>query len=172
MHTLRMPLAAGDKLGPYEILTPIGAGGMGEVYKGRDTRLNRTIAIKILKAGARQRFEREVRAISALNHSHICHLHDIGTQDGMDFLVMEYLDGDTVERRLKKGPLPIKQALTHGIEIASALAAAHQAGIVHRDLKPANIILAKEGAKLLDFGLAKPVIRWRQRFNRHTRYYR
>ena len=167
-----MSLAAGDKLGPYEILTPIGAGGMGEVYKGRDTRLNRTIAIKILKAGARQRFEREARAISALNHSHICHLHDIGTQDGMDFLVMEYLDGDTVERRLKKGPLPIKQALTHGIEIASALAAAHQAGIVHRDLKPANIILCQGRCEATRFRTGKAGHPCRQRFNRHTHYYR
>ena len=113
-----MPLAAGKRLGPYEILGPIGAGGMGEVYKGRDTRLNRTIAIKILKPGARERFEREARCISALNHLHICDLHDIGTQDGIDFLVMEYLDGDTLERHLKKGPLPIRRALTHGIEIA------------------------------------------------------
>ena len=132
---------------------------MGEVYEGRDTRLDRIIAIKILKPGARERFEREARAISALNHPHICDLHDIGTDSGMDFLVMEYLEGDTLERRLKKGPLPIAQALTHGVEIASALAAAHQAGIVHRDLKPANIILCKRGAKLLDFGLAKPVTR-------------
>ena len=156
-----MSLTPGTRLGPYEILSPLGAGGMGEVYKAKDTRLDRTVAIKVLPAHvasspeARQRFEREARAVSSLNHPHICTLHDVGHQDGVDFLVLELLEGQTLADRLVKGPLPVDQALRHGIEIAGALAAAHRRGIVHRDLKPANIMLAKSGVKLLDFGLAK-----------------
>jgi serine/threonine protein kinase/Tol biopolymer transport system component len=154
-------LAAGTRLGPYEIASPIGAGGMGEVYRAKDTRLNRTVAVKVLSAQLastpelRQRFEREARAISALNHRHICVLHDIGQQDGIAFLVMEYLEGESLADRLMKGVLPLDQALRHGIEIAEALQAAHRQGIVHRDLKPGNVMVTKSGIKLLDFGLAK-----------------
>ena len=156
-----MALTAGTNLGPYQIESPLGAGGMGEVYKARDTRLDRTVAIKVLPEHVandpdlKQRFEREARTVAALNHPHICTLHDIGTQDGIDFLVMEYLDGQTLAQRLEKGALPLDQALTIAIEIADALDKAHRQGIVHRDLKPANIMLTKAGAKLLDFGLAK-----------------
>ena len=157
-----MPLQPGTSLGPYQIDAPLGAGGMGEVYKATDTRLDRTVAIKVLPEHVasdpdlKQRFEREARTVAALNHPHICTLHDIGTQDGIDFLVMEYLDGQTLAQRLEKGALPLDQALTIAIEIADALDKAHRQGIVHRDLKPANIMLTKAGAKLLDFGLAKP----------------
>ncbi|HXT74273.1 MAG TPA: protein kinase [Candidatus Angelobacter sp.] len=156
-----MSLEAGTRLGPYEIHAPIGAGGMGEVYRARDTRLGRDVAIKILpahlteKADARQRFEREARAVSSLNHPHICTLHDIGHQDGTDFLVMEFLEGETLAKRLDKGPLPTAELLRVAIEIADALEKAHRQGILHRDLKPGNIMLTKTGAKLLDFGLAK-----------------
>ena len=156
-----MPLASGTTLGPYQIEAPVGAGGMGEVYRARDTRLDRTVAIKVLPEHVaadpdlKQRFEREAKTISNLNHPHICTLHDIGTQDGIDFLVMEYLDGETLAQRLEKGALPLDQALTIAIEIADALNKAHRQGIVHRDLKPGNIMLTKAGAKLLDFGLAK-----------------
>jgi serine/threonine protein kinase len=152
----------GARLGPYVIAATLGAGGMGEVYKARDTRLDRTVALKVLSpdltrdSNARQRFEREARAAAALAHPHICTLLDIGRQDDVDYLVMEYLDGETIASRLGRGKLPVDQALTYGIEIAGALSAAHRAGIVHRDLKPANIMLTKTGAKLLDFGLAKP----------------
>ena len=140
-----MPLEAGKVLGPYEILSPIGAGGMGEVYKARDTRLERIVAIKVLPEHVasdpdlKQRFEREARTVAALNHPHICTLHDIGTQDGIDFLVMEYLDGQTLAQRLEKGAVPLDQALTIAIEIADALDKAHRQGIVHRDLKPGRI---------------------------------
>ena len=156
-----MPLASGTTLGPYEIEGPLGFGGMGEVYKARDTRLDRTVAIKVLPEHVaadpdlKQRFEREARTVAALNHPHICTLHDIGSQDGIDFLVMEYLDGETLAQRLEKGALPLDQALQIAIEIADALDKAHRQGIVHRDLKPGNIMLTKAGAKLLDFGLAK-----------------
>ena len=156
-----MPLEPGVKLGPYEIVSAIGAGGMGEVYKARDTRLDRTVAIKVLPEHVasdpdlKQRFEREAKTISSLNHPHICTLYDIGSQDGIDFLVMEYLEGDTLAHRLAKGALPLDQALTVAIEIADALDKAHRQGITHRDLKPGNIMLTKGGAKLLDFGLAK-----------------
>ncbi|MBK5297404.1 MAG: serine/threonine-protein kinase [Vicinamibacteria bacterium] len=162
-----MPLATGARLGPYEITSPIGAGGMGEVYKARDTRLDRTVAIKILPdilaadPQFRERFDREGRAISQLTHPHICTLYDVGEHEGTAFLVMEYLEGVTLADRLVKGALPVDQALTIAIAIASALDKAHRAGIVHRDLKPGNIMLTKSGAKLLDFGLAKsqgPVI--------------
>ena len=158
-----MALASGTKLGPYEIQSPLGAGGMGEVYRARDTRLGRDVAIKVLPshlssdADLKARFEREARAISSLQHPHICTLHDVGHQDGIDYLVMEFLEGETLQRRLLRGALPVKQAVEFGIEVAEALDRAHQAGIVHRDLKPANIMLTKSGAKLLDFGLAKPV---------------
>ncbi len=156
-----MPLSAGTRLGPYEIVAPAGAGGMGEVYKARDTRLDRTVAIKVLpsefafNADLRQRLEREARSISKLSHPHICTLYDIGHQDGTDFLVMEYLEGETLQQRLQRASLPTTQLLEHGVEIADALDKAHRLGIVHRDLKPGNIMLTKSGAKLLDFGLAK-----------------
>jgi serine/threonine protein kinase len=154
-------LVTGSRLGPYEILASLGAGGMGEVYKARDTRLDRTVAVKVLPAhvasdlNVRQRFEREARAVAALNHPHICTLYDIGSQEGTDFLVMEYLEGETLVDKFAKGALSLDQALRYGIEIADALDKAHRAGIVHRDLKPGNIMLTKSGAKLLDFGLAK-----------------
>ena len=156
-----MTLASGTRLGPYEISSPAGAGGMGEVYRAKDTRLNRTVAVKVLPSQLadnpelRQRFEREARAISALNHPHICVLHDVGQQDGVAYLVMEYLEGETLADRLKKGPLPFDQALRYGVEIAEALHAAHRQGIVHRDLKPGNVMITRSGIKLLDFGLAK-----------------
>jgi len=157
-----MALASGIRLGSYEILSQIGAGGMGEVYRARDMRLERTVAIKVLpdhlscNADSKQRFEREARALSSLNHPHICTLYDIGTQDGVAFLVMEYMEGQTVADRLQKGALPIEQVLKIGVEVADALDKAHRHGIVHRDLKPGNIMLTKSGAKLMDFGLAKP----------------
>src|SRR5438874_10204041 len=137
-----MALTSGTRLGPYEILAPLGAGGMGEVYRARDTRLDRTVAVKILPAHlssnpeARHRFEREARTIASLNHANICTLHDIGRQDGTDFLVMEYLEGETLAVRLTKGPLPLDQVLRSAIEIADALDKAHRKGITHRDLKP------------------------------------
>ena len=158
-----MPLANGVKLGPYEIIAPLGAGGMGEVYRAKDTRLDRTVAIKVLPPHlaetpeARQRFEREARAVSALNHPNICTLYDVGSQNGAEYLVMEYLEGETLAARLEKGALPLDQTLKIGIEIADALEKAHRQGIIHRDLKPGNIMLTKSGAKLLDFGLAKAV---------------
>src|SRR5579862_4327145 len=157
-----MPLSPGDKLGPYEILAPIGAGGMGEVYRARDTRLERGVAIKVLpehlagNSDLRQRFEREARAISSLQHPHICVLYDVGSEHDIDYLVMEYLEGESLADRLRKGALSLSESLKIGIEIADALDKAHRAGIVHRDLKPGNIMLTKAGAKLLDFGLAKP----------------
>jgi len=159
-----MSLIAGTRLGPYEILAPIGAGGMGEVYRARDTRLDRTVAIKILpaqfsqNAEVRQRFEREARAVSSLTHPHICALYDVGHQDGTDYLVMEYLEGETLTSRLQKGPLPRDELLRTAIEIASALDVAHRKGLIHRDLKPGNIMLTTSGAKLLDFGLAKSLL--------------
>jgi eukaryotic-like serine/threonine-protein kinase len=158
-----MPLAPGTKLGPYEIVVLLGAGGMGEVYRARDTRLDRIVAIKILSSKLattpelKQRMEREARAISSLNHPHICHLYDIGSQDGDNFLVMEFLEGETLADRLRKGPLPLADIYKIGIAIADALAVAHKQGIVHRDLKPGNIMLTPGGAKLMDFGLAKPL---------------
>lgn len=154
-------VTSGTKLGPYEIHSPLGAGGMGEVYKARDTRLDRTVAIKILPSHlsenteARQRFDREARTISSLSHPNICTLHDVGQQGGIHYLVMEYLEGETLAERLRRGPLPIGQVLKHGIEICEGLEKAHRSGVVHRDLKPGNIMLTKTGAKLMDFGLAK-----------------
>src|SRR5437667_1379439 len=159
-----MALTNGTKLGPYEIVAPLGSGGMGEVYRARDTRLGRIVAVKILpshlsdNSTLRQRFEQEAKAISSLNHPHICILHDVGHQDGTDFLVMEYLEGETLAKLLEKGPLPLAQVLKYGVEIADALDKAHRTGIVHRDLKPGNIMLTKSGAKLLDFGLAKAAV--------------
>jgi serine/threonine protein kinase/Tol biopolymer transport system component len=159
-----MALTSGTRLGPYEIQSPLGAGGMGEVYRARDTRLERTVAIKVLPThlssnpDLKARFEREAKTISSLSHPHICTLHDVGHQDGIDFLVMEYVEGETLADRLQKGALPLKQALEFGIQMADALEKAHRQGIIHRDLKPANIMLTKAGAKLLDFGLAKPTV--------------
>src|ERR1017187_9808356 len=156
-----MAILPGRRLGPYEILSAIGAGGMGEVYRARDTRLDRIVAIKVLPAHLadrselRERFEREARTIASLNHPHICTLFDIGQQDGIDYLVMEYLEGETLAQRLLKGPLPLEQVLRYAIEISDALDKAHRKGVTHRDLKPGNIMLTKSGTKLLDFGLAK-----------------
>jgi eukaryotic-like serine/threonine-protein kinase len=156
-----MALTSGTKLGPYGIVAPLGAGGMGEVYRARDTRLDRIVAIKILpdhladRADLRERFEREARTIASLNHPHICTIYDVGHQDGTDYLVMEYLEGETLAQRLLNGPLLSEQVLQYAIQIADALDKAHRKGITHRDLKPGNIMLTKSGAKLLDFGLAK-----------------
>jgi serine/threonine protein kinase len=156
-----MPLAAGTRLGPHEILAPLGAGGMGEVYKARDTRLDRMVALKVLPGHLsgneelRQRFDREAKAISALSHPHICALYDVGHQDGVDYLVLEYREGDPLSDRLAKGALPTDLVIRYGIQIADALDKAHRQGIVHRDLKPGNIMITKSGVKLLDFGLAK-----------------
>jgi serine/threonine protein kinase len=157
----KMALLSGANLGPYTIIAPLGAGGMGEVYRARDTRLDRTVAIKVLSArftadpDSKRRFDREAKTISGLNHPHICVLYDIGHQQGTDFIVMEYLQGETLAQRLQKGPLPLDQTLKYGAQIAAALDKAHRNGIVHRDLKPGNIMLTATGAKLLDFGLAK-----------------
>ena len=160
-----MSLASGTRLGPYEILTPLGAGGMGEVYRARDTRLERTVAIKVLahdvkdRAELFQRFEREAHTISTLNHPNICTVHDIGTQEGLPYLVMEYIEGETLSKRLMRGPLPFDQMWSIAIQVGEALDQAHRHGIVHRDLKPGNVMLAgAKGStivKLLDFGLAK-----------------
>src|SRR6476661_6491946 len=143
-----MPLGPGDKLGPYEILAPIGTGGMGQVWKARDARLDRIVALKVSKVEFSDRFEREARAVAALNHPHICTLHDVGP----DYLVMEYVDGEPL-----KGPLPLQRAVEYASQILDALDAAHRRGVIHRDLKPANILVTKRGVKLLDFGLAKHV---------------
>jgi Tol biopolymer transport system component/predicted Ser/Thr protein kinase len=158
-----MNIARGVRLGPYEVVEAIGAGGMGEVYRATDTRLDRVVALKVLPSHLssnpelRERFDREARTISSLSHPHICTLYDVGHHDGIDYLVMEFVEGESLEQRLKKGPLPLDQTLRYGIEIAEALDKAHRQGIVHRDLKPANIMITKSGAKLLDFGLAKIV---------------
>jgi Tol biopolymer transport system component/predicted Ser/Thr protein kinase len=156
-----MPIAEGQQLGPYQVLSALGAGGMGEVYKARDTRLDRTVAIKVLPAhlaenpDLRARLEREARALSSLSHPHICALYDIGQQDGVDFIVMEHLEGETLATRLERGPVPVGEALRIGMEVAEALDKAHRQGVIHRDLKPGNIMLTKSGAKLVDFGLAR-----------------
>src|SRR5262245_37549069 len=155
-----MPVTAGTRFGPYEILGPLGAGGMGEVYRARDTRLDRVVAFKILapdlagQPGHRERFRRETRAISSLSHPHICTSYDVGEENDIAFLVMEYLEGETLAARLLRGPLSRDEVLQRAIEIASALDHAHRLGIVHRDLKPSNVMLTATGAKLLDFGLA------------------
>jgi serine/threonine-protein kinase len=156
-----LTLTAGSRLGPYEILSPLGAGGMGEVYRARDTRLDRTVAIKVLPSHlsenpeVRQRFEREAKTISSLSHPHICGLYDVGREGETDYLVMEYLEGETLTDRLAKGSLALEQTLRYGIEMADALDKAHRQGVIHRDLKPGNIMLTKSGVKLVDFGLAK-----------------
>jgi eukaryotic-like serine/threonine-protein kinase len=156
-----MAVSAGTRLGPYEILAPIGAGGMGEVYRARDTRLERTVAVKVLPSHlssspeVRQRFEREAKTISQLSHPHICALYDVGREGETEYLVMELLEGETLSDRLARGALPLGQTLRYGVEIADALDKAHRQGIVHRDLKPSNVMLTKSGVKLLDFGLAK-----------------
>src|SRR3984893_3038232 len=157
-----MTLGSGGRVGPYAIQSTLGSGGMGEVYRARDTRLGRIVAIKVLAAHVDshskvlQRFDQEARAVSNLSQPHICALYDIGETDGRPFLVMEHLEGETLASRLLRGPLPVDQVLRHAIEIADALDHAHRQGIVHRDLKPSNIMLTRSGAKLLDFGLAKP----------------
>jgi hypothetical protein len=156
-----MPVRSGTRLGPYEILSPLGAGGMGEVWKARDTRLDRTVAIKVLPAALandahfRSRFEREARAISQMNHPHICTLHDVGDADGISYLVMELVDGQSLADIISRGALPMSEVLLYGSQMADALDRAHRAGIVHRDLKPGNVMITKGGVKLLDFGLAK-----------------
>ncbi len=156
-----MAISPGTRLGPYEVEAPLGAGGMGEVYRARDTRLDRTVAIKVLpqdgadRAGLRERFDREARAVSNLNHPHICALYDVGQEGAQVYLVMEYLEGETLAACLDRGPLPIAELLRCAIQIADALSAAHGRGFIHRDLKPGNVMLTRAGAKLLDFGLAK-----------------
>ena len=157
-----MGLTSGTRLGPYEIDSPLGAGGMGEVYRARDTRLNRRVAVKILQSHLscnpelKSRFEREARTLSSLSHPHICSLYDVGCEGNLEFLVMELLEGETLAARLQRGPLPVNAVVKLGIEIADALAKAHRLGVIHRDLKPGNIMLTANGAKLMDFGLAKP----------------
>src|SRR5579862_1962700 len=146
-----MQFSAGDKLGPYEIAALIGQGGMGEVYRGTDTRLGRAVAIKVSAREFSDRFEREARAISSLNHPNICTLYDVGP----NYLVMEFVEGDTLAKILEQGPLPLDQVLRYAVQIADALAAAHAKGVIHRDLKPGNIIITKNGVKVLDFGLAR-----------------
>ena len=156
-----MTVLAGTRLGPYEVVAPLGAGGMGEVWRARDTRLDRSVAIKILPDGFAQneqfraRFEREARTISSLNHPHICTLFDVGHENGQHFLVMELLEGESLAERIARGPLPLDQVLKFGAQIAEALDRAHKQGVIHRDLKPANVMITKSGAKLLDFGLAR-----------------
>src|SRR3954466_14415315 len=145
-----MSLASGARLGPYEIIEPAGAGGMGEVYRAKDVRLDRSVAVKTLKGPFTERFEREARAISALNHPNICTVYDVGEHEGSGYLVMEFIEGAQIA-----GPLPVDQAIAYGIQICEALHAAHKKGVVHRDLKPANILVTRQGIKLLDFGLAK-----------------
>ena len=156
-----MALQPGQKLSHYEIVVAIGAGGMGEIYKATDTRLERTVAIKVMpdtitiSEDLRARFQREAKAISSLNHPNICTLYDVGHADGIDFLVMELLEGESVAERLKKGPLPTAETLRVGIQVADALDAAHRQGLIHRDLKPGNVMLTRDGAKVLDFGLPR-----------------
>ncbi|HYI95797.1 MAG TPA: protein kinase, partial [Bryobacteraceae bacterium] len=156
-------MAAGDRLGPYELLTRIGQGGMGDVWRAKDSRLNRLVAIKVVggdqtvQRDFHLRFEREAKAISSLNHPHICTVHDFGAANGQQFLVMEYLEGETLAARLQRGPMEFEDFLRYALEIADALSEAHRHGLVHRDLKPANVMLTKSGAKVLDFGLAHSV---------------
>jgi serine/threonine protein kinase len=156
-----MALAVGDRVGPYEILASLGSGGMGEVYRARDPRLDRAVAIKVVTASRRtgpaqiERFLREARAIARISHPHICVLHDVGQQDDVPFLVMELLEGPTLAERIEHGPLPVGGALRIAAQIARALDGAHRSGVIHRDLKPSNVMLTPSGVKLLDFGLAK-----------------
>ena len=156
-----MSLTPGTRLGPYEIVAPLGAGGMGEVYRARDSRLGRDVAIKVLpqhlssNPEVRARFEREAKTVSSLNHPHICTLHDVGREGDTDYLVMELIEGETLAARLAKGALPLADVLKLGAQIADALGRAHRAGVMHRDLKPGNVMLTKSGAKLMDFGLAR-----------------
>ena len=156
-----MAIPSGARFGPYEVIAPIGTGGMGEVYRARDTRLNRDVALKILPADIadnpvrRGRFEREAQAISRLNHPNICAVYDVGTQDGVAYLVMEYIDGESLAQHIRRGPLQAATAVRWAIQIAAALDAAHRRGIIHRDLKPANVMVTGQLVKLLDFGLAK-----------------
>ena len=170
-----MSLQPGTRLGPYEIVAAIGAGGMGEVYRAKDTRLDRVVAIKVLpehladNAERRERLEREAKALSQLNHPNICAIYDIGHQDGIDFLVMEHLEGETLAERLDKGALPREEALRYGVQIAEGLDRAHRAGIVHRDLKPANVMVTKPGVKLLDFDSRSSSTRIAVRMTRRRR---
>ena len=156
-----MALEAGTRLGPYEIIELVGKGGMGEVYRARDTRLDRDVAVKVLPVELsenetyRKRLEREAKTISQLQHPHVCTVYDVGTEGGTQYLVMEYLEGETLADRLRTGALPINEVLRIGGEIAEAIEAAHRRGIVHRDLKPSNVMLTEAGTKVLDFGLAK-----------------
>ena len=156
-------LTPGARLGPYEVIGPIGAGGMGEVYRGRDTRLRRDVAIKVLPPAVsadparRKRFEVEARAIAALSHPHICPIYDVGAEGELQYLVLELVQGETLAARLKRGPMPLAEALARAIEMADAMATAHRSGIIHRDLKPGNVMLTKAGAVILDFGLARIV---------------
>ena len=156
-----MAIGSGTRLGAYEVTGSLGAGGMGEVFRARDTRLGRDVAIKVIggdgtsDADKRHRFQREARAIAALSHPHICTIHDVGSEDGIDYLVLELVPGESLAARLRRGPLPLDEALARGIEIAQALDCAHRAGIVHRDLKPGNVMLTPNGAVVLDFGLAR-----------------
>src|SRR4030095_959307 len=157
-----MQVIEGTRLGPYEVLSPLGAGGMGEVYRARDTRLGRDIALKILPAdrshdpGRLRRFEQEARAVAALDHPHILALHDLGTEDGVSYVVLELVEGQTLRQKLEQGPLPLRKSVEWGVSIARGRAAAHARGIVHRDLKPENLCLTADGRiKILDFGLAK-----------------
>src|SRR6188768_2355388 len=149
------------RLGPYDILAPLGAGGMGEVYRARDRRLDRLVAIKVIKTAhhddprARERFDREAKVVASLDHPHICALYDVGHDAGIAYLVMQYLEGETLASRLRGGPLPIADALKYGSQIAHAIDSANKRGITHRDLKPSNVMLTATGAVLLDFGLAK-----------------
>src|SRR6266567_3677432 len=159
----RMALTSGTKLGPYEIQSPVGAGGMGEVYRARDTRLERNVAIKILPAAFAsdadrlERFQQEARILSSLNHPNLLSIFDVGQQNGFHFLVSELLEGETLRERLNAGPLPLRKAVDYGVQMANGLGAAHEKGIVHRDLKPDNVFITKDGrVKILDFGLAKP----------------
>ncbi|PYQ09909.1 MAG: hypothetical protein DMH00_12220, partial [Acidobacteria bacterium] len=156
-----MSISPGTRLGPYEIVGPLGAGGMGEVYRAKDTRLGREVAVKVLpqhlteSPEVRARFEREARTVSSLNHPHICTLHDVGQEGTTNYLVMELVEGETLAARLERGPLTMPEVLRLGIQIADALDRAHRAGVVHRDLKPGNVMLTRSGAKLMDFGLAR-----------------